>query len=226
MASDVCSRVLCEHPDGLVTKIMAWLSIAELGRCMRTCKDWNASSSNCDDLWWALCSSRWSNAKIGDGPWHRRWATVLGPMRVASGPRPSECARPVLIACPPKWALPSSKEEEEAAESSWWVRPSSLAEVLTWRGSLMASVLDLKRSQITDQELAGSTWALRFRLPPGANTAYVLGAFFRKDRKFIDAAIFPAEMPSLWSIQVKKNDIIRGRCVKCKFSLSHEMYII
>jgi len=50
----------------------------------------------------------------------------------------------------------------------------------------------------------GHWWLTRrinYQLHPGANTAYVLGSFFRTDRKFIDSAIFPAEMPAVWSIQ-------------------------
>ena len=192
-------RVLVDHPDGLVTKIMAWLSVVELGRSMCTCKDWNRRGS-CDELWWAQCARRWVNAKMVESPWHRRTASVLGRVDLAHGAPQGERGRPVVIACPPQWALHS--EELEAAEScSWWVRPSTLNEVLTWRGSLKASVMDLKRSQITDQELAGSMWALRFRLTPGASTAYMLGAFFRKDRRYIDGAIFQAELPAMWSIQ-------------------------
>ena len=198
-SAKMMTQVLCDHPDGLVTKIMAWLSVADLGRCMCTCKDWNKRGCS-DELWWALCATRWVNAKMMEGPWHKRTASVMGRVDPAYGPQTSDCGRSVVIACPPQWALPF-REEEGAAESSWWVRPSTLNEVLTWRGSLKASVLDLKRSQITDQELAGSTWALRFRLTPGANTAYMLGSFFRKDRRYIDAAIFPADLPAMWSIQ-------------------------
>lgn len=197
-SSSSCEQVLVEHPDGLVTKIMAWLGVVDLGHCMRTCKDWNTCGGT-EELWWALCAK----AKMAEGPWHRRIATVMGRMDLAGGPRPSDYVRQVPIACPPGHGLGPNGETlaEEAAAESWWVRPSALAEVLTWRGTLKASVLDIKRTQITDQELAGSAWALRFRLPPGANTAYVLGAFFRRDRKFIDAAIFPAEMPAVWSVQ-------------------------
>jgi hypothetical protein len=190
-----CQRVLVDH-EGLVTTIMAWLSVAELGRCICTCKDWSRCGST-DELWWAQCARRWVNAKMVESPWHKRTASVLG--RVSHGTQQVGRGRPVVIACPPQWGLYS--EEQEAAETSWWVRPSSLNEVLTWRGSLKASVLDLKRVQITDQELAGSMWALRFRLTPGASTAYMLGSFFRKDRRYIDGAIFPAEMPAEWSIQ-------------------------
>ena len=166
-----CRDVLVEHPDALVTKIMAWLGVVELGRCMRTCKEWNRRGST-EELWWALCSSRWASAKLADGPWHKRWATISGrfhldpgPVGQAAGPtRPpqGDGRRQLLIACPPMWVLPGAKDE--LADSKWWVRPSALAEVLTWRGSLKASVVDLKRTQITDQELAGSTWALRFRV--------------------------------------------------------------
>ena len=203
MASSSVKTVLVEHPDCLVTKVMSWLSVADLGRCMRTCKDWNNAGSS-DELWWALCSTRcWANSTSMAEPWHRRVGTVMGRMDLSRGPRPGNYERQVPIACPPQRVLPSTGHEEEAGGEgcSWQVRASALAEVLNWRGSLKASVLDLKRTQITDQELAGSTWALRFRLPPGANTAYVLGTFFRRDRKFIDAAIFPAEMPAVWSVQ-------------------------
>ena len=167
----LCTEVLVEHPEGdLVTKIMAWLGVSELGRCMCTCKEWNKRGST-EELWWALCSSRWASAKPAEGPWHKRWATISG--RIHLEPEPDwagtagRCSAPgrrqVLIACPPKWVLPDAKDEP--AESKWWVRPSALAEVLTWRGSLKASVLDLKRTQITDQDLCeGSTWALRFRV--------------------------------------------------------------
>merc|ERR1712216_882660 len=44
--------------------------------------------------------------------------------------------------------------------------------------------------------------SIKFRqLQPGANTAYVLGSFFRTDRRFIDSTIFPSEMPAIWAIQ-------------------------
>jgi hypothetical protein len=191
-----CSRVLIDHPDALVTKIAAWLGVADLGRCMRTCREWNVRCSD-EELWRKLCAIAWRKAKLADCQWHKRWGTIMGRPMVDS--QYGQAARRILIACPPKWAFPG--DEEEAAESSAWVRPSTLAEVLTWRGSLRASAMDLKRTQITDQELAGSAWALRFRLHPGANTAHVLGSFFRKDRKFVDAAIFPAHIPAIWSIQ-------------------------
>ena len=99
---------------------------------------------------------------------------------VTHGPRHGNFVRPLLIACPPKWALPQTQEEEE--EERGWVRASTLAEVLTWRGSLKASVSELKRMQITDQELVGSTWALRFRLHPGPHSAFVTGSilYFKK----------------------------------------------
>lgn len=186
------AAVLLEHPDGLVTRIMAWLSLSELGRCMRTCKEWSKRGSDSDELWRGLCAARWGDAKMSEGPWHRRWGTC--------GSRGEGGGRRVLMACPPTWAFP--EHGQEAAENgSGWVQPSELQDVLTWRGSLKASVLDLRRTQITDQELSGSMWALRFRLQPGANTAHVLGRFFQQDRKFVDGAIFPAEMPALWSVQ-------------------------
>jgi len=177
-----CAMVLCEHPDGLVTKIMAWLSVAELGRCICTCKDWSRRGCT-DELWWGICSKTWSKAKIAEGPWHRRWATIMG-RGATHGHRHGNFVRPVLIACPPKWALPPAQEEEEE-DSRGWVRASTLAEVLTWRGSLKASVSELKRMQITDQELVGSTWALRFRLHPGPHSAFVTGSILYLEKNYI-----------------------------------------